>query len=423
MIWKDNSLYVGFFLALREIKRSNPWTTGLIIFVMTLTFFNMLLLGGVLLGIASGVIGSFKQAYSSDILITPATQKSYIDQTASVNDVVKSLPTLAAETVRYTAQGTLEYNYQNKLFPTDIAESAGGVVVGIDPIAENNVTQLASTIIAGSYLNSSDANSILVGSNLIRKYTTASGQTLGAGSQTLRTADIGSRVLLTINGVQKEVFIKGVVRTNNSIIDSRIFMVDYAFRELTSRSSLNANEIAIKIKPNASDTVAKNYIQKNLNGDNDITLQTAEEAVPSATAEIIQTFTILGSLIGFIALIVGAVTIFIVIYVNAITRRKFIGILKGIGISSRAIEISYVFQALFYAFAGIGIASILVLGFLVPYFALHPVTYPIGKGSLAITPSDVFIRAVILSITSLISGYVPAWLIAKQNTLDAILGR
>ena len=43
-------------------------------------------------------------------------------------------------------------------------------------------------------------------------------------------------------------------------------------------------------------------------------------------------------------LVVASITIFIVIFINAITRRKFIGILQGIGISGEAIEIdaSYV---------------------------------------------------------------------------------
>ena len=45
-------------------------------------------------------------------------------------------------------------------------------------------------------------------------------------------------------------------------------------------------------------------------------------------------------------------TIFIVIFINALTRRKFIGILKGVGINGKAIEMSYMFQSIFYALFG-----------------------------------------------------------------------
>ena len=128
-------------------------------------------------------------------------------------------------------------------------------------------------------------------------------------------------------------------------------------------------------------------------------------------------------MVGALALIVGAVTIFIVIFVNAITRRKFIGILKGIGITSRAIQISYVLQALFYALSGIIIGGIIIMTLLKPYIDLHPIDFPIAQGRLAITMSDIIIRGIILSITTIISGFVPAWLITRQNTLDSILGR
>src|SRR5258707_15521570 len=97
----------------------------------------------------------------------------------------------------------------------------------------------------------------------------------------------------------------------------------------------------------------------------------------------------MGPRCGGIALMVSAVTIFIVIYVNAITRRKFIGILKGIGISAQAIEISYIFQALFYAFAGITLSTIGIMGLLKPYIDLHPFNFASINASLAIGIPDV----------------------------------
>ena len=423
MIWKDNSFYVGFFLAFREIRRTNPGTTLLIIFVMTLTFFNMNLIGGVLIGIAHGVVSSYKDYYSSDLLITPATQKNDIEDTDTIMSVVKSLPTYQAATIRYTAPALVEYGYQNKLKPTDLSQSSQGVLTGIDPVKENNVTHLSRAIIAGSYLNESDANQVLMGASLIKKYASLRGSVLNLGSKILKTPDVGSKVRITVNGVQKEVFIKGIVSTDGTNIDNRIMMNETAVRELLGNTNLNASEIAILLKPGASAENAKQYIIKNLHNDNNILVQTAADALPGGVTDVINTFTILGNIVGGIALIVGAITIFIVIFVNAVTRRKYIGILKGIGISSTAIEISYVFQALFYAVSGILIASALVSWLFVPYFNLHPINYPLAKGSIAITTSDLALRGVILTVTSLISGFVPAWLVTRQNTLDAILGR
>lgn len=423
MSLKDNSLYVGFFLAVRDIRRNNPWTTILIIFVMSLTFLNMNLVGGVLIGIAHGVIDSYKQYYSSNVIITPTTHNNNILDTNTVIGVVKTLPSYEALSVRYTAPVLVEYGYQSKIRQTDSPESSIGVISGIDPVNEDKVTGLSKALVAGSYLNSYDVNEVLVGASLIQKYASLRGAVNNLGSKILKTPDVGSKVRITVNGIQQEVIIKGIISTVGTNIDNRVFMTDNMVRKLIGNNTLSANEIAITLKTGSSESEAKRFIENNLSDTSDIIVQTSREALPSGVADIIKTFTILGNIVGVIALIVGAVTIFIVIFVNAVTRRKYIGILKGIGISSRAIEISYIFQALFYAISGILLASFVVLWFLVPYFIAHPIVFPVAKGSLAITQTDLLLRGVVLTLTAFISGFIPAWLVTRQNTLDAILGR
>ena len=277
-------------------------------------------------------------------------------------------------------------------------------------------------IVGGTFLTSEDSDSVVIGSSLTNRYAT-SGPGASISDNVLKNADVGSRVRLSVNGIQKEVIIKGVVSTGNTAMDGRIYITDTVFRNLVENDSLNADEIAVKLKPDISPESAKSYIVKSLNNNPDIAVKTYKEAIPSGSADITTTFSLLSNIVGAIALIVGAITIFIVIYVNAITRRKYIGILKGIGISSAAIKASYVYQALFYALAGILVSSVLLLGYIVPYFAINPIELPLGKSSLAITTTDIFTRAVILTVTAFISGFIPAWLVVKQNTLDAILGR
>jgi ABC-type lipoprotein release transport system permease subunit len=423
MVWKNNSFYVGFFLAIREIRRSNPWTTALITLIIGLTFFNMLFIGGLLFGLADGFFSSYKTYYSGDIFVSPAVSKNDIEQTENVISVIKSLPSYKGMSVRYVTSGILAYNYQNKLLPTDLSESATGQLVGIDPVAEDKVTHLSRALVAGAYLSPTDVDEILVGSTLMQKYATVRNAANTAGTRILTTADVGSRVLLTVNNIQKEVIIKGVITTGVPAVDGRIYMVDSVVRQLMGNTNLNANEIAVSLTPNASDTNAENYIIKNLANDQDIVVQTSGEILPAGVASEIQVFTKLDDLIGGIALIISSITIFIVNYVNAITRRKYLGILKGIGISSNAIEISYVFQAFFYAISGIVIATILIMGLLVPYFELHPFSISGISGTIAITMGDVYLRAIELTIASVVSGFIPAWIVARQNTLDAILGR
>src|SRR6185295_15628837 len=90
----------------------------------------------------------------------------------------------------------------------------------------------------------------------------------------------------------------------------------------------------------------------------------------------------LGNVIGLIGIAVASITIFIVIFINAVTRRKYIGIMKGIGISERAIEISYIIQSIFYAVLGGLLGMIIVYALLVPFFDAYPLNFPFSDGIL-----------------------------------------
>jgi len=152
-------------------------------------------------------------------------------------------------------------------------------------------------------------------------------------------------------------------------------------------------------------------------------IKTAEEAFPKFLEDIKDTFALLGNMISSIGLVVASITIFIVIFINALTRKKFIGILKGIGIDRRAIEFSYMFQSFFYAVIGSTVGLIILYGFLVPFVDANPIDFPFSDGILVAPILSTAIRLAILIVITLIAGYVPARMIVRQNTLDSILGR
>jgi ABC-type antimicrobial peptide transport system permease subunit len=208
-------------------------------------------------------------------------------------------------------------------------------------------------------------------------------------------------------------------------IDARVFMIDRVARQFINRSDINFNEIAVKLKVGATiDDAAyvKSILVRNGFEDN-AKIQTWEEAQPKFLKDIAATFGLLGNLIGTIGLAVASITIFIVIFVNAITRRKFIGILKGIGISAKAIEVSYIIQSIFYAMVGSVIGLAVLYGFLVPFIDAHPINFPFSDGILYAPLPGTLIRVAALLITTIIAGFIPARMIVKRNTLDAILGR
>ncbi len=120
---------------------------------------------------------------------------------------------------------------------------------------------------------------------------------------------------------------------------------------------------------------------------------------------------------------VGLVIVFVIIFINASNRRRELGILKAQGIEPSALILSYIFQALFYTIVGVVIALGILFFFLQSYFAKNPISLPMADGRLVLGTNYLSLRAGILIVSAIISGFIPSWLIVRQNTLDSILER
>lgn len=409
---------VGFFLAKREIKRASLWTTSLIIFVMLLTFINLVVVSGILIGLIEGSVTANKTKNTGDIFITAFLNKEYIEQSGNVIKVVENLPSLKSYTARYTGGGTIVADYKNTLLKSEKENSIGAALVGINPEKENQVTQIGDSLIEGEYLDYGDTDALLIGKNLLYKYTPIE----FPGFSALKNVEAGTKVLLRIGDISKEYTIKGVLSSKVDSVDTRVFMIDTELRKLLGRGDYDVNEIAINLIPNANQDFAKQALVAS-GVDKYARIQTSEDAQPKFLQDIKATFAILGNAISSIGLVVAGITIFIVIFVNAITRRRYIGILKGIGIRQRAIVVSYMIQSVFYAFSGALLGMIVVFTLLKPFFVAHPINFPFSDGILVATLSGTLTRTLVLMIATIIAGYIPARIVIKQNTLSAILGR
>jgi ABC-type lipoprotein release transport system permease subunit len=412
------SLKLGFFMAWRQVKRSSIGTTALIVFVMTLTFLNLVVIRGVLVGLIQSSTNVYKSRYSGDVIVSVPIKKDYIENSPSIIEIVKNLPWVTSYSPRYMQGGTIEGTYKERVNYNDKPNQASSQISGINPEMENETTGLGSKVIAGQYLNNDDTDSILIGAFLLKKYLSFESPAFS----NLDNVDVGSTVRLTVGGNTKEMRIKGIIKSKVDELDMRVFMLDSTLRTLIGRTDFNVDEVAIKLAPGTDPVMVKNALISSGVGKT-ARVQTSEEALPKFLKDIKDTFGLLGDVIGSIGIVVASITIFIVIYINAITRRKFIGILKGIGIDSVAIEFSYILQSIFYAVMGTLLGMLILYGFLVPYIDAHPINFPFSDGILVAEVGQTVFRAFLLLIATIIAGYIPARIVTKQNTLDAILGR
>lgn len=414
----SQNMRVGWFLAKRDIKRANVWTTLLIVAVMMFTFLNLVVVSGILVGLIEGSENAAREYGTGDVVISSFLNKSAIEKTPEVVEIVKNIPGYKIHTVRYTASARIESDYRSTVKEGELRNGAGGVLTGIDPIQEEKFSGYSKFIMRGEPLLPTDFDSVLIGKNLLYEFTPID----APGFQTLKNIEIGQKVKVTVGKNSKEYYVKGILKSKVDEFDTTILTVNSEVRKLTGQDDLNADGISVKLKDGYSDTSAKQFLLDSGVGEY-ARVQTFDEAIPKFLKDIKGTFNILGNAISGIGLIVACITIFIVIFVNAITRRRFIGILKGIGINRKAILYSYMMQAMIYAFFGIALGMFLTFALIKPGIAAHPIDFPFSDGILVATVPGTIKRAIILLIATLIAGYIPARIVVKQNTLGAILGR
>ena len=408
----------------RYIRRGSLWASLLIITIMFLTFLNVVVVRGVLVGLPIGASISYEHEYAGQVLVTPLANQKHIDRTTYVEQVVSATEGYRAHTARYLASAVLRADFERPQKLTLLPDQVGAALVGIDPASEDRVTRLGDLVIEGRYLEDTDTNAILVGSQLLEQY---AGNTPESGgtpetSGSLAGVYAGDTVRLTIGDVAGEYTVVGVVEGKVGENSRRVFMVDRHLRKVLGRSVDKKDELAIALTASVDSVLFAQGLRDT--GLTDYaTIQTANESQGKFLDDITDTFDLLGNGVGFIGIVVAAITVFIMIFIVALNRQKQIGILKGIGINRLAIESSYVFLSIAYALVGIGLGVAVLYGIIAPYVAAHPIDFPFADGILVAPWDDTLARALILVATTLVAGYLPARIIVQKHTIDAILGR
>ncbi len=410
------TLKVASFLAYRQLKRGSRAQTLLIIFVMTLTFLNLVVVSGILVGLIAGSERAYRENYIGDLVVVKKKTKEDIAGSSQIIDTLKSLPEVKTFAPRLVVGASLEANYRSRDL-NEAANEIGASVAGVLFDAEAETIGLNSMIVEGRYLRPGEGDGVLVGSNLLEQYSVVPDQL-----PLLKNVSVGDRILIKIGETQKEYFVRGVIKTKVDDITFKVFMDQGELRKLLGKNNFDVSEIAVVLKNPDDDRYVQGLLRAN-GYDQEADIKVFEEGVPKFLVDIKKTFALLGNAISSIGLVVAAITLFIVIFINALTRRKYIGILKAIGVKERAIELAYVFQSLFYATLGSLIGLILVYGLIRPAFDRHPIDFPFSDGILVAPLESVLLKVALLVVVTAIAGYIPAKLIVRKNTLDSILGR
>ena len=407
-MWND--LRVAIFLVYKAITRGNKYTLILTILVTTLAFINIIFTSSIMNGAISKAYQQAQENYVSNIVILPAVDEKYVTQVQQIKTKINTLPGVVSCSSRYAQSGVIRYDPEKD--NQDVREKAWNIK-SINPDEEVKVTSLQNYMVAGRYLEENDRNQIIMGKEIAGGY--------GASFQisSLKGAPVGDEVTIAYgNGVKRDYKIKGIYNTYFPLADLSVFVTE---KEMESVLGIHnrASEVLIKTDGSVPERV---YIDR-------LRMMGIEKEQINVWMDFIgyisgltQTFDIIKGIVTTIGLLVAGITIFIVIFIATINRRRQIGILKAIGMKERIIVMSYIFQAAFYASLGIMAGEIIIHALLIPYFIRNPLPMPIGLVSLVLVRQDMIFGIVSMIVVSMVSGFIPSWMVTRQNIIKAIWG-
>ena len=398
-----NSLKVAVFLTIKSIARGNVRVLVLTILMLILVYLNLLFTPALLDGAVETVNDKTINTMSGDVVVQPAGEVPVIGNVSELVSQIESLNGVSAACARNSLGADISYE----------GERATTVVYAIDPEQDQKVFRISQNIIEGSYLAPEDTDQILLGVQIAGSDRT----NLALYSSSLKSVHAGDRVSVSyVGGVQKQYTVKGIFYTELTQGDLRAYITEKESLAMNPLMKDKASFIHVKTKDNVK---LESVIEEIKGIRPGLKFQTWEDYggfLRSMTDSFKQIIVILRAN----ALIVAAITIFIVTYVDLVNKRRQIGIQRAIGITGAAIVLSYILRAIVYAIVGILAAALIFKYIVVPVEAQYPFHFPFGDVFLPVNIRYLTTSALILCGVTAISAFIPAFRMIRTKIIDAI---
>jgi len=395
-------LKVSAFLAYKSIAKGNKGTTLLTILIMALAFVNLMFMSSLFTGMTDASENQVIETLYSNIVIEPKDEETYIKNPDSILKKVDSVPGVLGTSAQYITASTIAYK----------EKSGAWIVRSVDPDDEIMVSSVPEMMIAGEYLSKYDRGEIVIGKEV------AGGHDGSLEHLSLGGVVVGDTVEVAFkNGVRREYRIKGIFDTNFIQSNQLAYITEKEMESVLGTSDMTSQILVKTEGKGGEDKYVEQFTMLGVHED----IKTWS-VYAGIVATITKSFDAINALISVIGFFVAGITIFIVIYVSTVSKRRQMGILRAIGIKESIIVRSYVFQAIFYALCGCIAGLMVMFAILVPYYTMHPLVFPMGDVTLVIEQKNAIARGLGLIAAAMVAGFIPSWRAVRETILDAIWG-
>lgn len=405
-----DSVKTTLFIAYKSIVRGRRATFGLMVLILSLSFFNMMFIPGVFSGLLKTILAAEVDTSTAHIVISPQQEpipKSFIGDQRRLRSQIETIPGVVGTVRMYLTAGAVSFDKEHN----GVFKRVSAQVIGIDPSESKRVLILSRFMVAGEFLSDEDTDQIILPAALAGGYGLPAPTDLGG-------VHVGDKVQIVYgNGVSRQYRVKGI---SNIVFGPALTNTYITAKE--AESVLSASDQASQILVKVNDTTKLDYFKSRIETMTPgLRVQSFMDLL-TAIQPLLDAFTVIAIIVSVISVLVAAITIFVMIYINAVNKRRQIGILKAIGIKESIIVYSYVIQSLFYVFCSVSIGLVFVFFVLNPLLALYPIKLPFGGLELSFSRNLIIESIAGMVAAGFIAGLVPARIVARENIIKAIWG-
>jgi ABC-type lipoprotein release transport system permease subunit len=294
-------------------------------------------------------------------------------------------------------------------------ESRGVTLLGVDPLQEESVNAIGSTIVAGDGLESASSNGIVIGRKLAEKLETEVGKRVVIMSQDPdnEVADRGFRVIGLFEAnlaVQEEAFVfagrEAVQRMLG--IDDRVSEVAVVGDDYRDVSSLLAD------------------VRRLMNSGDEILPWYELDSYLGSMLAVMDGFVLVWIVVIFLALSFGLVNTLVM---AVFERVREIGLMLALGMRPSAILMQIIIESTLLLFIGLAIGNALAVASVLPLrdgidisivaegmemFGASSILYP------QLLLSDVVLANVVVLVLGFFASLSPAWRASRYEPVEAI---
>ena len=397
---RKNEILTAFFIAKKNIIK-NKNSLLFTILIISLGFISSIIIYGVLQDVSYDLQENFIETNMGHVILEPYENQDKIENVGNVVEKIKILPNILG-VAKITKKSARIYDEDENYIDTQI--------LVINPKEFSEVSVIDNIIERGDFLYKGENDKILMGCvniescNEIKAFDTIN---LDVGEEARIVSNGYPETFLTLKGIYDHRYIEIEATSYINEETAKMVFSDY--------DSAKADQIIILLpkREYASETIEE-LSKMNLN----VKISDWKEK-SSKFSSVVDSFTIIGNISFFIGILISAISIYVILYINILNKKTQIGIIKAIGIKSKVVALSYVMLSFFLGIIGSALGVILTL-LMVEYFRFNPIQTGVGELVPQVKLGIFILVGSAILLASIISGYIVSKKITKQNIIEAI---